>query len=113
MRALLLMGLCGLVVGCAALRKETLEEPGPIARAALREGNFVEATLVRRFADGNLLVRLQSGQVLMLGPKQTCSWCWIYVSRRVYVDLQERSAVLLSPKGERMGCWNGGPVDSY
>ena len=59
------------------------EEPGPVAQAALREGDFVAAKMIRRLVDGNLLVRLAEGQVIMLGPKETCSWCWIPIQNRI------------------------------
>ena len=101
------------LAGCAALNNKVFEEPGPVTQAVLREGDFVAAKMIRRLVDGNLLVRLAEGQVIMLGPKETCSWCWMYLSRTVYVELGEQSAVLLSPKGERIACWNGGPVDAY
>ena len=101
------------LAGCAALNNKVLEEPDPVAKAALREGDFVAAKMIRRLVDGNLLVRLPEGQVVMLGPKETCYWCWMYLSRTVYVELKEQSAILLSPKGERIGCWNGGPVNAY
>lgn len=107
------IALWTLLSGCAVLQQKTFDEPSPAARILLNEGQFVEATLMRRFADGNLLVRLTDDSVYLLGPKQTCSWCWMYVSRRVYVELAERSAVLLSPKGERMECWNGGLTEAY
>lgn len=113
MKTVLYMALCACLTGCAALNNRMLEEPSPVAQAALREGDFVAAKMIRRQVDGNLLVRLAEGQVIMLGPKETCSWCWMYLSRTVYVELGEQSAVLLSPKGERIACWNGGPVDAY
>ena len=113
MRGGLGIALVALLSGCAVLQQKTYDEPSPAARILLNEGQFVEATLMRRFADGNLLVRLHDYSVYLLGPKQACSWCWMYVSRRVYVELAERSAVLLSPKGERMECWNGGLTEAY
>lgn len=113
MKTVFLVAFWACLAGCASLNSKVLEETGPVAQVALREGDFVAAKMIRRLVDGNLLVRLPENQVVMLGPKETCSWCWMYLSRTVYVELKEQSAVLLSPKGERIDCWNGGPVDAY
>lgn len=99
---------------CAVLQKKAPDaELTQKAKAMLNEGDFVEALLMRRFTGGRLLVRLQDGAVFFLDPKRNCSWCWIYVDRRVYVDIGERTAVLVSPKGERSECWNGGRMEKY
>ena len=74
MKGLFCMVLWALLSGCAGLQQRAYDEPSPAARIVLNEGQFVEATLMRRFADGNLLVRLTDDSVYLLGPKQTCSW---------------------------------------
>jgi len=108
------LGFLVLCASCAVLQKKALDaELTQKAKALLSEGDFVEALLMRRFTDGRLLVRLQDGGVFFLDPKKTCSWCWIYVDRRVYVDMRERTAVLVSPKGERIECWNGGRMENF
>ena len=112
-RILLLALLLAVGASCAALQKKADPEPTTKARDMLRAGNFVEALLMRRFTDGRLLVRLQDGGVFFLDPKQTCPWCWIYVDHRVYVDINEHTAVLVSPKGERIECWNGGRMEKF
>jgi hypothetical protein len=112
-RILLFALLLAVGASCAALQKKADPEPTTKARDMLRAGNFVEALLMRRFTDGRLLVRLQDGGVFFLDPKQTCPWCWIYVDRRVYVDINEHTAVLVSPKGERIECWNGGQMEKF
>ncbi len=112
-RFLLLAGLFALCAACAALQKRTEPELTAKAKGILSAGDFVEVLLMRRFADGRLLVRLDDGDVFLLDPKKTCSWCWIYVDRRVYLDIDKQTAVLVSPKGERIECWNGGRMEKF
>ena len=104
-----------LIGGCAliAAPATTSPEPSPKAAQLLAEGGYVEAHLMRRFAEGRLLVRLPDRTVWMLDPKEHCSWCWIYVGKRVWVKLGKRSATLLNPKGETAECWNGGQMSEY
>ena len=112
--------VCGAVVcavligGCALIAAPTTSpEPSPKAAQLLAEGGYVEAHLMRRFAEGGLLVRLPDGVVWLLDPKEHCSWCWIYVGNPVWVKLGKRSATLLNSKGETAECWNGGPMSKY
>ena len=104
-----LLGGCALIAAPAA----TSPEPSPKAAQLLAEGGYVEAHLMRRFAEGGLLVRLPDGDVWMLDPKEHCSWCWIYVGKTVWVKLSKHSATLLNPKGEMAECWNGGQMSKY
>ena len=111
---------CGAVVcsvligGCALIAAPaTSPDPSPKAAQLLAEGGYVEAHLMRRFAEGHLLVRLPDGTVWLLDPKEHCSWCWIYVGKRVWVKLGKLSATLLNPKGETAECWNGGQMSKY
>ena len=103
-----LVGVCALIAAPA-----TPPEPSPKAAQLLAEGGYVEAYLMRRFAEGSLLVRLPDRTVWLLDPKKHCSWCWIYVGETVWVKLGERSATLLNSKGETAECWNGGPMSKY
>jgi len=104
----------GIIASCALLRAPALDaEPSAKARALLRQGDFVEAILTRRFADGRLLVRLDDGNVWSFDPKKNCSWCWMHVDRRVYVQLGEHTSVLVSFQGERVECWTGGRVQKF
>ena len=104
-----LIGGCAMIAAPAA----TSPEPSPKATQLLAEGGYVEARLMRRFAEGRLLMRLPDRTVWMLDPKEHCSWCWIYVGKTVWVKLGERSATLLNPKGETAECWNGGQMSEY
>ena len=92
---MLVFALAWALMGCAALQKKAPDaELTPKAKAMIEAGAFDEATLIRRFADGRLLVRLADGRVWFLDPKKTCSWCWIYVDRRVYVQLGEGTPII-------------------
>ena len=103
-----------LIGGCALIAAPAISpEPSPQAVQFLAEGGYVEAHLMRRFAEGRLLVRLPDRTVWMLDPKEHCSWCWIYVGKTVWVKLGEHSATLLNPKGETAECWNGGQMSKY
>ncbi|MEE3257997.1 MAG: hypothetical protein VX293_02190 [Candidatus Latescibacterota bacterium] len=107
---------CALVIGGCGFLAVAVPSPKPSPKAAqlLAEGGYVEAYVMRRFADGRLLVRLQEGGgVWFLDPKVNCSWCWTYVDKTVWVKLDKRSATLLNPQGETAQFWNGGPVDKY
>ena len=99
-----------LIGGCALI---ATSQPSPKAAQLLAEGGYVEAHLMRRFAEGHLLVRLPDGSVWLLDPKKHCSWCWLYVGKTVWVELGKRSATLLNSKGETAECWNGGPMSKY
>ena len=107
--------ICAVLIGGCALiaAPATSPEPSPKATQLLAEGGYVEAHLMRRFAEGGLLVRLPDGTVWLLDPKEHCSWCWIYVGKRVWVKLGEQSATLLNHKGETAECWNGGQMSKY
>ena len=107
--------ICAVLIGGCALiaAPATSLEPSAKAVQLLAEGGYVEAHLMRRFAEGRLLVRLPDRTVWMLDPKEHCSWCWIYVGKTVWVKLGERSATLLNPKGETAECWNGGQMSDY
>lgn len=107
--------ICAVLIGGCALiaAPATSPEPSPKAAQLLAEGGYVEAHLMRRFAEGGLLVRLPDGAVWLLDPKEHCSWCWIYVGKRVWVKLGKLSATLLNPKGETAECWNGGQMSKY
>ena len=107
--------VCAVLIGGCALiaAPATFPEPSPKAAQLLAKGGYVEAHLMRRFAEGRLLVRLPDRTVWMLDPKEHCSWCWIYVGKTVWVKLGERSATLLNHKGERVECWNGGQMSEY
>jgi hypothetical protein len=112
--ALAALSIWALVASCALLSTPALDaEPAAKARSILAQGDFVAATLTRRFADGRLLVRLDDGKVWVLDPKKTCSWCWMHVDRRVYVELGEHTSVLVSHQGERIECWNGGRMQKF
>ena len=116
MRRLRRAVVCAVLIGGCALiaaPATTSPEPSPKAAQLLAEGGYVEARLMRRFAEGRLLVRLPDRTVWMLDPKEHCSWCWIYVGKTVWVKLAERSATLLNPKGETVECWNGGQMSEY
>ena len=54
---------------------------------------------MRRFAEGGLLVRLPDGAVWLLDPKEHCSWCWIYVGKRVWVKLGQALGHAAQPQG--------------
>ena len=107
--------VCALLVGGCALVgvPEPSPEPSPKATQLLAAGGYVEARLLRRFAEGFLLVRLPDGAVWLLDPKEHCAWCWLYVGKAVWVKLDTRSATLLNPAGETAECWNGGPMREY
>ena len=103
-----------LIGGCALIAAPaTSPEPSPKAAQLLAEGGYVEAHLMRRFAEGGLLVRLPDGAVWLLDPKEHCSWCWIYIGKKVWVKLGKLSATLLNSKGETAECWNGGQMSKY
>ena len=88
--------------------------PSPEAAQILADGGWVRACVGRRFADGRLLVRMKArGGVWFLDPKANCPWCWIFVDKAVWVKLGERSASLLSPRGETAEFWNGGPMEKW
>jgi len=97
--------------GCALIAAPP--QPPPAAAQLLAEGGYVEAHLMRRFAEGHLLVRLPDGTVWLLDPKKHCSWCWMHIGKTVWVQLGERSATLLNAQGETAECWNGGPMRRY
>ncbi len=107
--------VCAVLAGGCALiaAPNTSPCPSPQAAQLLAAGGYVEAHLMRRFAEGLLLVRLPDGAVWLLDPKEHCSWCWIYVGKKVWVKLGKRSATLLNPKGEMAECWNGGRMREY
>ena len=107
--------ICAVLIGgCALISAPAISpEPSPEAKQLLAAGGYVEAHLMRRFAEGLLLVRLPDGAVWLLDPKESCSWCWIYVGKTVWVKLGKRSATLLNPKGEAAECWNGGQMSEY
>ena len=107
--------VCAVLVGGCALiaAPATSPESSPQAKQLLATGDYVEAHLMRRFAEGHLLVRLPDGAVWLLDPKEHCSWCWIYVGKTVWVKLGKRSATLLNSKGETAECWNGGQMSEY
>lgn len=107
--------VCAVLIGGCALIAAPVTSPelSPKAAQLLAEGGYVEAHLMRRFAEGRLLVRLPDGAVWMLDPKEHCSWCWIYIGKKVWVKLGKRSATLLNPKGETAECWNGGQMSKY
>ena len=107
--------VCAVLIGGCALigAPATSPEPSPAAAQLLAEGGYVEAHLMRRFAEGGLLVRLPDRTVWLLDPKEHCSWCWIYVGKKVWVKLGQHSATLLNPKGETAECWNGGQMSKY
>jgi hypothetical protein len=104
-----------IAAGCGLLAVSVpAPKPSPKAAHLLAEGGYVEAYVMRRFADGRLLVRLQEGGgVWFLDPKVNCPWCWTYVDKKVWAKLDKRSVTLLNPKGETAQFWNGGPVDKY
>ncbi len=88
--------------------------PSPKAAQILADGGWDQAYVVRRFADGRLLVRIKArGGVWFLDPKANCPWCWTYIDKTVWVKLGERSATLLSPRGETAEFWNGGPMEKW
>ncbi|MBT5324977.1 MAG: hypothetical protein HOL51_02535 [Gemmatimonadetes bacterium] len=101
--------------GCALLPISVPpSEPNAKAMRLLTEGDYVEAFLTRRFADGRILVRLTGeGGVWMLDPKVNCLWCWTHVDKRIWVKIDKRSARALNTSGETAEFWNGGPVDKY
>ena len=107
--------VCAVLIGGCALIAAPATSPqlSPKAAQLLAAGGYVEAHLMRRFAEGYLLVRLPDGAVWLLDPKEHCSWCWIYVGETVWVKLGKHSATLLNPKGETAECWNGGPMREY
>lgn len=107
--------VCALLAGGCALVAAPVPAPAPSPQATqlLAAGGYVEARLMRRFAEGLLLVRLPDGAVWLLDPKAHCSWCWLYVGKTVWVKLDTRSATLLNPQGETAECWNGGPMSEY
>ncbi len=107
--------VCVALIGGCALIAAPVPSPEPSLQAAqlLATGDYVEAHLMRRLAEGLLLVRLPDGDVWLLDPKEHCSWCWMYVGETVWVKLSEHSATLLNPKGETAECWNGGRRSKY
>ena len=89
-------------------------EPSPKAVQILADGGWDQAYVVRRFADGRLLVRIKAtGGVWFLDPKAHCNWCWTYIDKAIWVKLGERSASLLNPRGETADFWNGGPMENW
>ena len=102
--------VCAVLIGGCALiaAPATSPEPSPKAAQLLAEGGYVEAHLMRRFAEGGLLVRLPDRTVWMLDPKEHCSWCWIYVGQTVWVKLGEQSATLLNHKARRLSVGTAG-----
>ena len=107
--------ICAVLIGGCALiaAPATSPEPSPKAKQLLATGDYVEARLMRRFAEGRLLVWLPDGAVWMLDPKEHCSWCWTYVGKTVWIKLGKHSATLHNPKGETAECWNGGQMSKY
>lgn len=114
---LLCRAICVALIGggCALLPISVPpSEPNAKAMRLLTEGDYVEAFLTRRFADGRILVRLTGeGGVWMLDPKVNCVWCWTHVDKRIWVKIDKRSARALNTSGETAEFWNGGPVDKY
>jgi hypothetical protein len=49
----------------------------------------------------------------MLDPKVNCLWCWTHVDKRIWVNIDKRSARALNTSGETAEFWNGGLVDKY
>lgn len=88
-------------------------EPSVKAVQILAGGGYEEAYVMRRFADGRLLVRLKDGSVWFLDPKVNCPWCWTYVDQRVYVKLEKLSATILNPEGDTAEFWNGGRMENW
>ena len=80
--------VCALLAGGCALVAAPVPAPAPSPQATqlLATGGYVEARLMRRFAEGLLLVRLPDGAVWLLDPKAHCSWCWLYVGKTVWVQ---------------------------
>ncbi len=106
---ILIMPACGILPMTVPAPK-----PSPAAALILATGGYVEAYLIRRFADGRILVRLvEQGGVWVLDPKVNCLWCWTYVDKVIWLKIDQHSASAVNPKGETAEFWNGGPVDTF
>lgn len=107
---------CALITGgCSLLAlAAATPEPSPKAKRLLAAGGYVEAYLMRRFADGRILVRLrEDGGVWVLDPKVNCLWCWTHVDKMIWVKLGKHSATGLNRLGETAEFWNSGRTNKY
>jgi len=113
LRYLLISILLLSLAGCASLGEPRGNADGDDVSAAYREAGFEVGHIIRRFKEGDLLIKRADGSAWILVPKKHCSWCWMHVQKKVYVEFGHPTTTLISLDGDAAECWTREQVRSY